>query len=65
MDKTPIPKRLYSVRDSSGYLCLGIHGVRKLIWDGKVPVVKIGRKMFIDIQDLETFVSKNKVVFNG
>lgn len=62
--KNPIPKRLYTLKDSSGYLSLGLHGVRNLVWSGQIPVVRIGRKMFIDLDDLQKFVSQNKRVYS-
>jgi hypothetical protein len=40
-----------------------IWGVRELIWSGKIPVIKDGRKMFIDILDLEKYVENNKMTY--
>lgn len=60
MIKASIPKRLYCLKNASLYLDLGLHGVRNLIWTSQIPVVKIGRKQFIDIADLERFISQNK-----
>jgi hypothetical protein len=36
--------------------------MRERIWAGDIPVVQFhgGRKMFIDTQDLEAFISDNK-----
>ena len=36
--------------------------MRELIWAGDIPVVRAegGRKIFLDIEDLDNFVSKNK-----
>ena len=58
--KNPISKRLYCLKNASVYLDMGLHGVRNLVWNGQIPVVKIGRKQFIDINDLDKFVSQNK-----
>lgn len=64
MIKNPISKRLYCLKSASSYLDLGLHGVRNLVWTGQIPVVKIGKKQFIDLEDLERFVSQNKGVYS-
>jgi len=55
-------KRLYTIRDSAIYLGRGVHGVRNLIWTGQIPVVKAngGRKLFIDLKDLDSFIERSK-----
>lgn len=58
-------KRLYTLKESSFYLGRGLHGVRDLVWSGQLPVIQTGRKMFVDVQDLEAFVSKNKRTIDG
>ena len=56
-------KRLYNLKEASIYLGRSVWGVRGLIWAGKIPVVRDGRKMFIDILDLEKFVESNKSTY--
>jgi hypothetical protein len=56
-------KRLYNLRETSVYLGRSIWGVRTLIWNGKIPVVRDGRRMFIDVLDLERFVESNKTTY--
>jgi len=58
-----ISKRLYSLKESAVYLGRGLHGVRDMVWRGEIPIVRSGRKMFIDIKDLEEYVEKNKMVY--
>jgi len=55
-------KRLLTIKNAAIYLDRGIHGVRNLIWTGQIPAVKDpgGRKLFIDIKDLEAYVDRNK-----
>ena len=53
-------KRLYTLKEASAYLGRSVWGVRELIWAGKIPVVRDGRRIFIDILDLEKFVESNK-----
>jgi len=61
----PLNKRLYTLREASEYLGRSVWGVRELVWSGKLPVVRDegGRKIFLDLLDLEDFISKNKSVY--
>jgi hypothetical protein len=51
------------LKEASTYLGRSIWGARELIWSGKIPVVRDGRKIFIDILDLEKFVEENKATY--
>jgi hypothetical protein len=39
--------------------------MRELIWAGSIPVVRVegGRKIFLDIEDLNDFINKNKTIY--
>lgn len=39
-------------------------GMRELIWARKIPVVREGRKIYLDICDLEEYVKNNKNLYN-
>jgi hypothetical protein len=34
--------------------------MRGLVWAGKIPVVRSGKRIFIDVRDMDAFVEKNK-----
>jgi hypothetical protein len=53
-------KRLYTIPESAEYLGHTEWGVRSLIWAKKLPVVRHGRKQWLDIYDLDNFIEKNK-----
>ena len=53
-------KRLFSVKELVKEIGVTEWFWRSQIWDGQLPYVQIGRKMFIDSQDLEDFIKKNK-----
>jgi hypothetical protein len=57
----PYP-RLLPLKDAAAWLGLTVWAMRERIWAGDIPVVQFhgGRKMFIDTQDLEAFISDNK-----
>ena len=55
-------KRLYTLREGAQYLGRSEWGMRELIWKGKIPAVREegARKIFLDVQDLDEFIQKNK-----
>jgi excisionase family DNA binding protein len=55
-----IEKRLYSVKEAGRYLGISGWAVRHLIWSGKLPSVRQGRRVLIDILDMNEFINKNK-----
>jgi len=57
-------QRYLSIKDAAVYLGCGIWGVRKLIWDGLIPVIRIRRKMFLDIKDLDRLMQQNKEIYS-
>ena len=61
----PMVKRLYTVKEAAVYLGRSIWGVRELIWAGRIPVVRLdgGRKIFLDIEDLNDFIKQNKSTY--
>jgi excisionase family DNA binding protein len=62
----PMCKRLYSLKEAAEYMGRSVWGVRDLIWSQTIPVVKqVGcRKMYLDRNDLDTFIEKNKAVYH-
>ncbi len=62
----PLSKRLYTVKEAAEYLGRSEWSMRDLIWSGAIPVVRTdgGRKIFLDIEDLESFVVCNKSVYH-
>ncbi len=60
MSTAQLEKRLYSVKETSRYLGRSIWAVREMIWAGKLPCIKDGRRILLDIRDLENWIEKNK-----
>jgi excisionase family DNA binding protein len=60
----PQGPRLLTLKAAADYLGLTMWGIRERIWAGQIPVVRFpgGRKMFVDSQDLEGFIQRNKTV---
>ncbi len=62
----PLSKRLFTVKEASIYLGRGVWGVRDLIWKGILPVVKNegnGKKLFLDVVDLNNFIDHHKSIY--
>ena len=62
---TPMQKRLYTLKESAEYLGRSVWSLRELIWSGSIPVVKPegARKIFLDIEDLNNFIDRNKSTY--
>ena len=37
--------------------------MRELVWAGKIPIVRDGKRIFIDFNDLESYINKNKMTY--
>jgi excisionase family DNA binding protein len=54
--------RLLSLQDAAAYLSLSYWTLRGLVWNGSLQCVRVGRRVLIDREDLETFIEHNKQV---
>ena len=54
-------KRLYSLEEAAFYLGRSVWSIRELIWDDKLPPVRVGRRVHLDIRDLDSFIEAHKV----
>lgn len=64
--RNPLSKRLYTLKEAAVYLGRSEWGMRELVWKQALPVVKEegARKIFIDINDLENYISRNKTIYH-
>ena len=53
-------KRLYSIKELVSHIGATEWFWRTQIWDGALPYVQVGKKMFIDRDDLDVFIAVNK-----
>ncbi len=58
-------KRLYSIKDASIYLGRSLWSVREMLWAGKLPYIKDGKRIFVDIRDMEHYIDQNKTTFGN
>ena len=53
-------KRLYNVPEAGEYLGRSAWSIRRLIWAGELPSVRSGRKVQVDVRDMDEFIERNK-----
>jgi hypothetical protein len=53
-------KRLYSIKELTAAIGATDWFWRSQIWDGQLQYVQVGKKMFVDYQDIENFIQNNK-----
>lgn len=60
--KKPLTKRLYTLKEAAVYLGRKESGMRILMWNGQIPVVRGdgSRKCYFDIHDMDKFIEDNK-----
>jgi excisionase family DNA binding protein len=56
-----LPKRGYSVEEAADYIGVSPRTVRSMIYTGKIPVVSCGRRLILDLQDLNVWLDRNKI----
>jgi excisionase family DNA binding protein len=57
-------KRLFTVKEAAQYIAVSTWTMRELGWAGKVPFVKFNRLVYFDLEDLDTFIERNKFTEN-
>lgn len=52
--------RLMKVVEAAAYLGVSVWHVRRLVWGGDLPAVRVGRLVRIDRADLDKFIDEQK-----
>jgi hypothetical protein len=66
-DPKPTPrKRLFTLKEAAVYLGRSEWGMRELIWKRAIKVVREpgGRKIFLDLDDLNAYIDSNKADYD-
>lgn len=53
-------KRLYSIKELVAIVGATEWFWRSQIWDGSLPYVQVGKKLFVDREDINLFIASNK-----
>ena len=61
-----IGPRLLPLKKAAEVLGLTTWAMRSRVWSGDIPVVRFpgGRKMYVDVRDIEKFIERNKMTFD-
>lgn len=62
-DREPIKPRLLSIKEASAYLGRSVPSLRALIWAGNLPIVRVDRRIHLDLFDLEKWIEQHKTRF--
>ena len=60
LPKAPLARRLYDIQAVAAYLGIPPHTVREMIWRGDLPYVRLGRRQYLDIKDVDSYIEMNK-----
>jgi len=64
MTSPELPRRLCSIEKASAYLSLSTWTVRRMIWSGTLPHLRCGRRILLDVRDLDAWIEREKVQGN-
>lgn len=55
-----LSKRLYNIKEGALYLGRSVWALREMLWAGKMPYVKDGKRILLDIQDMNDWIDRSK-----
>jgi len=55
-----LSKRLFSIKEDAVYLGRSVWAIREMLWAGKMPYVKDGKRILLDIQDMNEWIDRSK-----
>ncbi len=53
-------RRLVSLAEAAEVLGMSVASVRRLVWAGKLHVVKLTRRLLVDLRDLDRLIEQSK-----
>jgi len=56
-------KRLYNTAAAACYLGRSVDSLRELLWAGKLPYIKDGKRIYVDVQDMDAYIERTKTQF--
>lgn len=56
-------KRLYNISEAAHYLGRSVDSLRELLWAGKVPFIKDGKRIYLDVRDMDGYIEQSKQRF--
>ena len=57
-------KRLYSIPEAGQYLGRTVWSIREMIYAGKIPYIRDGRRMLLDIKDMDSWIEESRTRYS-
>ncbi len=54
-------KRLFDLKEAAQYLGRTVGALREMLYAGKMPFVRDGRRILIDVHDMDAWIDRNKM----
>lgn len=61
--KNALHKRLFTIPEAAIYLARTVNALREMIWAGKLPIVRDGKRILLDVRDMDTWIEQSKERF--
>lgn len=58
---TPAFPRTLSIKQAAAYLSCTVWFLRTLIWNRRIPFIRMGHSYVFDVDDLNRFIENNKI----
>ena len=55
-----ISRRLLSLKEAAQTLGMSVASTRRLIWAGELPVIRLTRRIQVDVRDLDKLIDRRK-----
>jgi excisionase family DNA binding protein len=59
-----VKKRLYSIPEAGQYLGRTVWSIREMIYAGKIAYIRDGRRMLLDINDMDRWIEESRTRFS-
>ena len=56
-------KRLYDIKQAAFYLGRSVDSLRELLWAGKIDFIKDGKRIYLDVRDMDGYIEQAKQRF--
>jgi excisionase family DNA binding protein len=58
--KQKLSQRLLTIKEAGAYLALGPWRIRSLIYRGELPYIRLGRRLLVDLNDLDALIDSKR-----
>ncbi len=59
----PLQQRLYTLPQAAHYLGRSLWSMRELVWKGSIPIIREGTRIYIDINDMNAWIDRNRTKY--